>query len=261
MTSRIVLTRSKAKRIRASRSSRAYNSRLQDIFNILWVSSLESPSPKARASNLSREVKLVCPIDAGGEDKTRDFSNEINNCGPGKYCVIVRALSGNIDEVVNGTEGEMSDVLEISGAGQFAPAPSLIESRLAAAQSGSVVKITKEDNINTLSNADMKELLKRGDVALEMEYTYEGVDYRIYIPAGAAMDNDIPWYGPLYLAQYYSVNNAQAAGVTDYVVVRLGDTLGKIDRANGMTVNELAAKNPQIKNPNKIFSGQIIYIN
>lgn len=33
----------------------------------------------------------------------------------------------------------------------------------------------------------MKELLKKGDVSLEMEYTYEGVDYRIYIPAGTAM--------------------------------------------------------------------------
>lgn len=206
------------------------------------------------------EVGLNSPTDAGGEDKTRNFSYEINRYGAGRYCVTVRALSGNINEVANGIEGEMSDVLEISSAGQSAPAPSLMENRVAAAESGSVVKITKEDNVNTLSNADMKELLKKG-VALEMEYTYEGVDYKIYIPAGAAMDNDIPWYGPLYLAQYYSVNNAQSAETTAYVIVKRGDTLSKIAHFNGMTLGELAIRNPQIKNVNRIITGQVIYLN
>lgn len=207
------------------------------------------------------DVGLKSPTCAGGEDMTRNFSYEINTHGPGRYRVAVRALSGNIDVTANGAEGEMSDVLEISGGGQSAPAPTLVESRVAAAESGSVVKITKEDHVNALSNADMKELLKKGDVSLEMEYTYEGVDYRIYIPAGSAMDNDIPWYGPLYLAQYYSVNNSPDLETSSYVAVRRGDTLSKIAHANGMTMDELTAKNPQIKNPNKIIPGQIVYIN
>ena len=107
----------------------------------------------------------------------------------------------------------------------------------------------------------MQLLVKRGDVTLEMEYTYEGTDYHVIIPAGMAVDDEIAWYGPLYLSAYYSAANAQTPAVdtADYIVQK-GDTLGKIARANGMTVDELAAKNPQIRDRNKIFSGQIIYI-
>ncbi len=213
------------------------------------------------------DVKYYSPIDVGGEDKIRDFSYEIGWYGPGRYCAVVKALSRNIDEVANGPVGEMSNVLEISSGNSeegssnqsSSNGTSTLESQITAAVSGTTVKITKDQNICSLPNSIMKQLLERGDVALEMEYTYEGVDFEILIPAGAAMDNDIPWYGPLYLAQYYSVNNAQTAeGIVH--VVRRGDTFSKIARANGMTTAQLAAKNPQIKNISFIYPGQIIYI-
>ena len=50
------------------------------------------------------------------------------------------------------------------------------------------------------------------------------------------------------------------AGADVYIVQR-GDTLSRISRTNGMKLSELTAKNPQIKNPNKIVPGQVIYIN
>lgn len=136
------------------------------------------------------------------------------------------------------------------------------ESQITAAEPGTIVKITKDQNINTLSNSVMQQLVKRGDVALEMEYTYDGVDYHIIIPAGLAVDNDISWYGPLYLSAYYScyaVNEDIAAPVSLYIV-QSGDTLSRIARNHNTTVADLMAKNPQIKNANSIKPGQTITI-
>lgn len=139
-----------------------------------------------------------------------------------------------------------------------------LSSQIAAAAAGSTVRVTKKQGINTLSNDVMQMLVKRGDIALEMEYTYQGTDYHVLIPAGKAMDNDIPWYGPLYLAAHFSI--AETAAVTeadhaDTVVVQKGDTLGKIARRYHTTISRLAAANPQIKNVNRILPGQIIRIN
>lgn len=138
-----------------------------------------------------------------------------------------------------------------------------LESQIAAAAPGTIVKITKDQNINSLSNSVMKQLVKRGDVALDMEYTYDGVDYHIVIPAGLAEDNDIPWYGPLYLSACYSIyalnTNVAAPGSSVYVVQK-GDTMSGIARANNTTVADLAVMNPQIKNVNRIVPGQIITI-
>ncbi|MCM1326859.1 MAG: LysM peptidoglycan-binding domain-containing protein [Bacteroidales bacterium] len=218
--------------------------------------------------------------DAGGQDRTRDFADTFGEgnaryIGSGKYAVTVKALSNNLDEVANGPEGEKSDVFEFtrisdsddeddsdndSGSGQPADT-ALPENQIAAAKPGEVIQITKEQNITTLSNADMKELLARGDVALEMEYTYEGVDYKIRIPAGAAMDNDIPWYGPLYLAQHYRVGNSYvSASGKAAIIVKAGDTLSKIAKANNMTLNQLKAKNPQITDVDRIMPGQNIIV-
>lgn len=137
-----------------------------------------------------------------------------------------------------------------------------MESQIAAADPGTIINITKEQNINSLSNSVMQQLAKRGDVALEMEYTYDGVDYHIIIPAGLAVDNDIPWYGPLYLSTYYSsyVLNENTAAPTSLYIVQSGDTLSKIARNHNMTVADLTMKNPQIKNVNSIKPGQIITI-
>ena len=42
--------------------------------------------------------------------------------------------------------------------------------------------------------------------------------------------------------------------------VRSGDTLGEIAAKNGVSLKELLAANPQIKNPNLIYPGQKIRI-
>lgn len=137
-----------------------------------------------------------------------------------------------------------------------------VESQITAADPGSIVKITKDQNINSLSNSVMQQLAKRGDVALEMEYTYDGVDYHIVIPAGLAVDDDIPWYGPLYLSAYYSgyALSENTAAPTSLYIVQSGDTLSKIARKHNTTVADLTRKNPQIKNVNSIKPGQIITI-
>lgn len=228
-------------------------------------------------------VELSSARESGGEIRDMDCSWTIGRYGEGKYRVRMQALSNNINEIGNGdlfprneedccildtvtgivTDGPQSRPNTDSNEGGSSSTnqgssngTSSLDNQIAAAVSGTTIKITKDQNISTLSNSTMQQLLKRGDVALEMEYTYNGEDYHIYIPAGAAMDNDVPWYGPLYLAQYYRVYDAQAA---EYVV-RRGDTFSKIARANGMTTAQLAAKNPQIKNISFIYPGQIIYI-
>lgn len=210
--------------------------------------------------------------DVGGEERTIDFTKEISsgsyNGGAGSYCVTVKALSGNLNEIANGAEGEMSDILLIendsasgqdnnSGSGQ-ADTPSRLETLIGSAQSGDVIQM---QDVTALASSEVRQLLDRG-LTLEMEYTYEGIDYKVCIPAGAFMDDSIPWYGPLYLAQHYGVGSFGGASASEGLsyIVKKGDTLSKIAHANGMTVSELAAKNPQIKNLNKIISGQIINI-
>lgn len=119
-----------------------------------------------------------------------------------------------------------------------------------------------EKGVTALSNSVMKELLKRKDVSLKLEFTYEGKDYVIIIPAGQAVDNDIPWYGPLYLAQQFGnrvgSDTSAASGTAAVYEVQSGDCLSKIAAANNMTLKQLLAKNPQIKDPDKIAVGQKI---
>lgn len=138
-------------------------------------------------------------------------------------------------------------------------AESAIIGQIKTAEAGSTVTM---EGTTTLSNSVMKELLKKGDVSLKLEFTYNEEDYVIVIPAGAALDNDIPWYGPLYLAQQYGNSAgiaapaaAEAGGVYE---VKRGDTLSKIAAASNMTLKQLLAKNPQIKDANKISVGQKI---
>lgn len=127
-------------------------------------------------------------------------------------------------------------------------------SQIKLAEAGSTVALDK--GTTTLPNSVMKELLKKGDVALRLEFAYGGQDYVIVIPAGAAVDNDIPWYGPLYLAQQYGNSAAGTSGAV--YEVKSGDRLGKIAAANSMTLKQLLEKNPQIKDANKIRVGQKI---
>ena len=132
-----------------------------------------------------------------------------------------------------------------------------VTGEIRTAESGSTIVMNA--GVTTLSNAMMKELLKKGDVSLKMEYTYAGKDYVVIIPAGAALDNDIPWYGPLYLAAHFgnSLETAEPAAGEAYTV-KSGDTMSKIAAANNMTLRELLIKNPQIKDADKIAVGQKI---
>ena len=132
-----------------------------------------------------------------------------------------------------------------------------VTDEIRTAESGSTIVVDK--GVTTLSNTMMKELLKKGDVSLKMEYTYADKDYVVIIPAGAALDNDIPWYGPLYLAAHFgnSLETAKPAAGETYTV-KSGDTMSRIAAANNMTLRELLIKNPQIKDANKIFVGQKI---
>ncbi len=195
-----------------------------------------------------------------------DFSDAISQNGGDRYYVTVQADSRNIDVMARGAVGPESGILDTTSrsdnSAQRAENSSQgkLESGIAAAASGTTVKVTRDENINTLSNSVMQQLVKRGDVALEMEYTYEGVDYHVIIPAGEAVDNEIAWYGPLYLAAHYSVANTGSGNSVPAYIVQQGDTLGKIARDYHTTVARLAAANPQIRNVNRITAGQVISI-
>lgn len=127
-----------------------------------------------------------------------------------------------------------------------------VSSLIINAASGDTVEI---EGVRSLSNAVMQDLLKKDNVKLVLKYTYEDVDYVVTIPSGMAMDDDIPWYGPLYLAALYG-NGAEG---TSYVV-KSGDTLSRIALANAMTLADLIRMNPQIANPNLIRVGEQINI-
>ena len=78
-----------------------------------------------------------------------------------------------------------------------------VASEIANAKDGATVKISRDKNINALPNDIMQALYKKQTVALELEYTFEGNEYTVTIPAGKAEDNAIEWYGPLYLQMHY----------------------------------------------------------
>ena len=78
-----------------------------------------------------------------------------------------------------------------------------VTSEIANAKDGATVKISRDKNINALPNDIMQALYKKQTVALELEYTFEGNEYTVTIPAGKAEDNAIEWYGPLYLQMRY----------------------------------------------------------
>lgn len=79
-----------------------------------------------------------------------------------------------------------------------------------------------------MSNAAMKELLKQGDVSLKLDFTYLGQRYVITIPAGEALNDDVPWYGPLYLEQQFgnsaSVNEVNARGTERELIAQIKET-------------------------------------
>lgn len=91
----------------------------------------------------------------------------------------------------------------VSGTTVFENYVGNVGSEITNAKDGGTVKITRDKNINALPNSLMKDLHEKKTVSLELEYTFEGKEYTVTIPAGAAENNDIPWYGPLYLQMRY----------------------------------------------------------
>lgn len=98
--------------------------------------------------------------------------------------------------------------------------------QIQSAPAGSTVVMDR--SITTLSNAAMKELLKQGDVSLKLDFTYLGQRYVITIPAGEALNDDVPWYGPLYLEQQFgnsaSVNEVNARGTERELIAQIKET-------------------------------------
>ena len=107
---------------------------------------------------------------------------------------------------------------------------------------------------DSLSNAMMKALYNNPNLSLEFKFTYEGVEHVVFIPAGQAVNDDIEWYGPLWLLKKYGEKDE----VRTYTI-QPGDTLSKIAKKLGTTVKELKKKN-NIKNKDKIRAGkELVY--
>ena len=103
----------------------------------------------------------------------------------------------------NNTVSAASGNNTVSGTSVFENYVGNVGSEITNAKDGETVKITRDKNINALPNSLMKDLYEKKTVSLELEYTFEGKEYTVTIPAGAAENNDIPWYGPLYLQMRY----------------------------------------------------------
>ena len=103
----------------------------------------------------------------------------------------------------NNTVSAATGITAVSGTAGFVNYVGNVGSEITDAKDGETVKITRDKNINALPNSLMKDLYEKKTVSLELEYTFEGKEYTVTIPAGAAENNDIPWYGPLYLQMRY----------------------------------------------------------
>ena len=155
-----------------------------------------------------------------------------------------------------------------------------------AANGGAAVQpqVVTWDKGEALPYDVMKTLQDNPDITLVFKTKYGGVNYVFTIPGSAVKANPlIPWYGPLYLLTFYGqyavadpaansplsalaalaqLNQAnaqlnQANGASGLYVVKRGDTLSKIARMYNTTAANLALING-IKNPNKIYPGQIL---
>lgn len=71
------------------------------------------------------------------------------------------------------------------------------------AKAGTTVKIDGGKDMTALPNSIMQALYQKGNVSLEFSFEYEEKEYTIVIPAGKAVDADIPWYGHQYLLNNY----------------------------------------------------------
>lgn len=88
------------------------------------------------------------------------------------------------------------------------------------------------------------DLILNSDVTVEFKFTYEGVDYDLFLNKNNVQNLNVPWYGPYVLAQF--ANNTTSALEGDLYTVQNGDTMSIIAAKFGMSLEALAALNPQI---------------
>lgn len=106
----------------------------------------------------------------------------------------------------------------------------------------------------------MQELAK--NPSLELKFTYknpEGEEKTVTIPgnmAAALIDEDIPWYGYLWLEEHFG----EAKDTKVAYQIQPGDTLNGIAKRFGTTVNAIMESNTEIGNPNLIPAGGTIVV-
>jgi len=221
---------------------------------------------------------------AGGGGSDSSSGSSSNSAGTPSALPTVNAGTTSMLPTVNAETSSMLPYVNsfraintsnAGGSGRYLESSMLINDINAAAP-GTILTIDRRYNRQFLSNAEMKTLFNKKTVSLRMQYNYEGVEYDIILNAGTAMNDNIPYYGPLYLAALYPATNILAQGspltyatyngvatmgvVTGVYTVKPGDSLYKIARQYGLTIYDLKFKNPQIKNINIIYAGQTIYI-
>lgn len=210
---------------------------------------------------------------AGGGGSDSSSGSSSNSAGTTSMLPTVNAETSSMLPYINSFRA--INTSNAGGSGRYLESSMLINDINAAAP-GTILTIDRRYNRQFLSNAEMKTLFNKKTVSLRMQYNYEGVEYDIILNAGTAMNDNIPYYGPLYLAALYPATNILAQGspltyatyngvatmgvVTGVYTVKPGDSLYKIARQYGLTIYDLKFKNPQIKNINIIYAGQTIYI-
>lgn len=114
-------------------------------------------------------------------------------------------------------------------------------------------------DVTTLPLYIMKALKNNENVILDMTYTYKGVIYHVAIPGGKSLNvPDIAYYGPLWLACYGGGTSMVPTTIRIHTVKK-GDTLSKIAKTYGVTVDSILAKNPKIKDKHKINVNDTIF--
>ena len=110
---------------------------------------------------------------------------------------------------------------------------------------------------DALPNNIMQKLFNNPSLSLDFKFTYEGVEHEVFIGPGQAVNDNTPWYGPLCLLKLYGEKKDTPVANGEYTVVS-GDTLNDIAKRFGTTVDDLMAKNPDIKDRNMIYPGDVI---
>lgn len=91
------------------------------------------------------------------------------------------------------------------------------------------------------------DLILQSDVTVEFKFTYEGVDYDLFLNKFNVKDLKLDWYGPYVLAQFANNTAVGAEELEgDTYTVKEGDTMGAIAERFGMSLEALTALNPQI---------------